>query len=238
MTFTLGIFDLFAYAIPGSLNLAFFTYLAVRLGWTDLGSARDPGLGLLIGLAIASYLLGHLSYPVSARLDRTVQRWRRTMDDARREFLARTPAAADRAFLRADGMLLLGAVELHDSGIATEIGRLRAIGLMVRNSGLPMALAFVAALVELAIGANRPLAAVCAVLFGLGTVGSMWQGQKLRHWANIRTLEVCFWLPDIDERLRSLAACGGAPTDSTTGADARSAAQPEGAEPDQVVDDR
>jgi hypothetical protein len=231
MTFTLGIFDLFAYAIPGSLNLAFFAYVAARLGWIDVGSARDPGLGLLIGLAIASYLLGHLSYPVSSRLDRAVPRWQRSMDQARREFLERTPAAAGRAFLRADGMLLLGAIELRDSGIATEIGRLRAIGLMVRNSGLPMVLAFVAALVELAAGTNRPLAAVCAVLFGLGTVGSMWQGQKLRHWANIRTLEVCFWLPDIDQTLRSMAVADGPLTDGT-------GAEPERAEPDQVVADR
>src|SRR6476469_5108193 len=35
VSITLGIFDLFAYAVPGSLYLGLFTYVAIRVGWVD-----------------------------------------------------------------------------------------------------------------------------------------------------------------------------------------------------------
>ena len=36
MAMILGVFDLLAYAIPGSLYLAVFAYVAHRAGWIDV----------------------------------------------------------------------------------------------------------------------------------------------------------------------------------------------------------
>ena len=38
MAFILGIFDLLAYAIPGSLYLTTFAYVSHRAGWIDVPS--------------------------------------------------------------------------------------------------------------------------------------------------------------------------------------------------------
>jgi predicted benzoate:H+ symporter BenE len=58
MSLTLSIYDLFAYAIPGSLYLALLAYLGDRLGWVSLEGATSLSTTiLLIGAVLASYLL-------------------------------------------------------------------------------------------------------------------------------------------------------------------------------------
>jgi len=73
MSFTLSIFDLFAYTIPGSLYLAVLAYVSDRLGWVALGSTQKLNTTvLLVGAALASYLLGHITYRLGQFIDRTL----------------------------------------------------------------------------------------------------------------------------------------------------------------------
>ena len=63
MSFTLSIFDLFGYAVPGSLYLALLAYVSNRLGWPNLGPTKDLNTTvLIISIALVSYLLGHVTY--------------------------------------------------------------------------------------------------------------------------------------------------------------------------------
>jgi hypothetical protein len=73
MNFTLNIFDLFAYTIPGSLYLVVLLYISDRLDWLDLRGAENLNTAvLLIGAALASYLLVFRGYAVESRwLSRT-----------------------------------------------------------------------------------------------------------------------------------------------------------------------
>lgn len=208
MTFAIGIFDLFAYAIPGALYLGFFSYAAARLHWIDLGAVgRTPVVLLVIVMVLASYLLGYLAYPVGALVERVVpRRWK---NEPIGEFLRRVPAARGREFTKAPGPLLLGALLVQDKELAVEVTRLRAAGLMLRNSSSPLVLACVASVIELLAGGKWLMAAVFAVLFGTGAMAAIVQGRKLGRWAQSKTLELCFWLPDIDDRLRD--ATGGRP---------------------------
>ena len=49
MAIILGVFDLLAYAVPGSLYLAVFGYASHRAGWIDVPGLLDlPSLLLLI----------------------------------------------------------------------------------------------------------------------------------------------------------------------------------------------
>lgn len=201
MSIAVGIFDLFTYAIPGSLYLAFFGYLATRLGWIDPGAvSRTPVLLLVIAIAVASHLLGYLAYPLGATANRLVPR--RRVRPPREEFLRRNPAARDRPYVHADSFLLVCAVQLHDMDAAMEVSRLRAGGLMLRNSAPALVLAFVAAIVELMLGADQVLAAGGAVLAAVGFFALLTQGRRMGHMASLKTLELCFWLPDIDQRCR------------------------------------
>lgn len=208
MTFAVGLFDLFTYAIPGALQLSFFAYLAGRLQWIDLDAVgRGPVVLLVIGIVLASYLLGHLAYPLGARFERLLPR--RRARDSRREFLRRNPAADDRAFVQADGFLLFSALQLHDAEVASEVTRLRTTGLMLRNSSPPVLFGFVASAVEIVLGDNPSLAVACLLLFAVAFPALITQARMLRYWASLKTLELSFWIPDIDDKVATASADRG-----------------------------
>lgn len=203
MTLAVGIFDLFTYGIPGALHLSLIVYVLARLNIIDLTSlASAPSLLQVLGVAIASYLLGHLAYPLSALLDKVAPRWNWSVENARLDFVARVPEARDRAFVRTDASLLLAAVELHNKEAAGEITRLQGLALMLRNSALALVFALVVAVIELAVGPHRVLAGGCAALLLGSLTAAIRQGRRVRHWDRLKTLEICFWIPDIDERIR------------------------------------
>jgi hypothetical protein len=197
-----GVFDLFTYAIAGGLYLAVVGYIAGRLGLFDLGALNDVnGVLLVIGVVVLSYLCGILGYPLGALMNRLIPRRRK--DPPRAEFRRRNPGARDRDYVNADSFLLLAAISLHDLDVAAEVNRLRASGLMARNAGPALALAASTALVEVFTSGHPVPALVCAVVFAPASVLLILEGRRLGHMASIKTLELCFWLPDIDDRIRS-----------------------------------
>jgi hypothetical protein len=155
---------------------------------------------LVILIVVLSYLLGYLAYPLGAAANRLVPRRRERRP--RQEFLSRVPAARDRDYVYADPFLLLSALQLNDKEVATEVTRLRAAGLMLRNSAPPLLLGFLAAVVELTFGGNPLLVGGCGALLAASFFLLIVQGRRLGYWASLKTLELCFWLPDIDERCR------------------------------------
>jgi hypothetical protein len=201
MSFSLGLYELFAYAVPGSLTLALLVYVGTRVDCVDLTKLHDvPSAISLVGAAIVSYALGHFVYAFGELVSRFLP-FRKPSQAIRESFVSKVPAAADRTYVGADRHLLLAVVELNNREVATEIIRLRALGIMSRSLSVPLALASVTALVEAFVSSHTAFAACCAFLFMLGTVVFLWQGQVLQRWAYAKTLEICFWLPDIDERV-------------------------------------
>ena len=83
---------------------------------------------------------------------------------------------------------------------------------MLRNTAPPLALGAVAAIVAGATGSNVAAAACCAVGFPLAAAACLYRGSEVLHWANVKTLELAFWIPGIDEMLEpGPAAHGRAP---------------------------
>lgn len=204
MTFAVSIFDLFSFAVPGALQLSIVVYVLGRLGVVDLSTvAAMPTVVLVVGAMVASYLLGRLCHPLGVQLERLLPRWRLSPDAARREFLTRVPQAQDRPYVRADPALLLAAAETHNKEAAGEIGRMRAQSLMLRNTALALTLAVVVALVELIVGGHRLLAGCCAALLLIAAMSVMQEGRKLWYVSRLKTLEICFWIPNIDQMLTS-----------------------------------
>jgi hypothetical protein len=197
-----GVFDLFTYTIAGGLYLAVAGYVADRIGLVELAALSSAnGVLVVIGVVVLSYLMGLLAYPLGALLNRVVPR--RRQRDARAEFRRRNPAARDRDFVRADSFLLLSAIQMHNMDVATDVNRLRASGLMSRNAGPALVLAAVTALVEVFTSGHPVLAAVCMVVFAGGSLLLVAEGRRLSHMASIKTLELSFWLPDVDDKTRS-----------------------------------
>jgi len=207
MTFTLGVFDLYTYFVPGAGMATLLGYVAVRLNLVDpSGVASAPILVLLIAAVVVSFVLGHLLYAACSILDRVDVLWAWDRANARRQFLARVPDAEGRPFVRADTFLLLSAAELHDREATATVGQVRAQGLMLRSLLLPAVLALAASIVELVVGADRPLAAAAFTLFALAVVLLARQSRAMRRWAELKTLELCYWIPGIDEKLPAAVA--------------------------------
>lgn len=194
-----GVFDLFTYAVAGGMYLVLVGYVTDRVGLIDLAALSSVnGVLLLIGVVVLSYLFGLIAYPLGALQNRLVPR--RRQRDPRAEFRRRNPAARDRGFVGADSFLLLSALQMHDMDVATEVNRLRATGLMARNAGPALAIASVTALVEVFTSAHPLPAALCVVLFAAGSLLLTLEGRRLGYMASMKTLELSFWLPEIDEK--------------------------------------
>jgi hypothetical protein len=203
MAFILGVFDLLAYALPGSLYLTVFAYASHRAGWIDVPSLLGlPSVLLLIGVAIAAFLVGQASSPLGSTIDRINPFGSIDLPAAAKdEFLRRNAVAAARRFLQLDPFTLLAALEADDNEAAAEVSRLRATGLMLSRSVPPLVLGVVTALVEVFTGELPLFAGLTGLVLALVAAGCLHQSATFRRWAIIRTYELSYWNDDIDGRL-------------------------------------
>jgi hypothetical protein len=200
---TLSVYDIFAYAVPGAMYLTLITYVFTRLSWIDPARVLSGNTTLVVlGAALACYVAGHASYALGRILQHGVRIWKKDMDDAREEFSRRLPAAKDRAFLRADRPTLQAAIEVNGTGAALEVIRLRAISLMLRNVVPALILGAIVSMVEAIHGDSPAFAISCFIILLLSATGSFWHASRMSHWANLKTLEVAYWVPGIDENLQ------------------------------------
>ncbi|MFZ0048108.1 MAG: hypothetical protein WAL16_19865 [Streptosporangiaceae bacterium] len=173
MSITVGVFDVFTYAIPGSLYLALIAYISARLEWINLGVLlHDNTTIVLVVAAIGSYLVGQITYVIGRSVGKRVGFRRIGIDEARAEFLRRVPAAERRPYVHAHRSILQTAVEVGQQDAALEIIRLRAIGLMLRNSVPPLALGAVVGLIETFAGGKPAFAVSCCAGLLLATTPS------------------------------------------------------------------
>ncbi len=171
--------------------------MAARADWLPRDGVDANSFAVLVAALVASYLIGHLTYGLSRTLARAIPKRLHTYAEARRVFVARTPDAAGRGFVEADVGLLRAAVELSLPEASTEVSRLQATGLMLRGSSPALLLGAMVALVEVLTG-PEPLAAACAaLLLAAASVAAVLGGWRLSLWANLRLLELCYWLPSV-----------------------------------------
>ncbi len=204
MSLSLGLFDVFTYIVPGSLYLSVVLFVTDQFHFIHLEGVKDvPIIVLIAGLLIASYLLGWAAEPLARILNRAVTfRAARHELAGRMEFADKVPEAAGRLFVHADIYLLLAAAAIHAKDAAMEIGRLRATGLMLRNCSVPFVAACAVAAVEAATGHDTLLSGVSAVLLAGAAFSVLSAGRRVRAWATEKTLQICYWIPEIDEVIR------------------------------------
>jgi hypothetical protein len=203
MAFILGIFDLLAYAIPGSLYLAAFAYVSHRAGWFDAQRLLDlPSLMLLIAVAVAAFLTGQASQSLGGVVDRfNPFRSVDLPEEARQDFVRRNSIAAPRRFLQLDPFTLLAALEMDEKEAAADVSRVRSIGSMLGRSVPPLALGASIALVEIFTSALPLFAGMTGLVIALVAVGCLYQAATFPKWAMIRTYELSYWNDGIETRL-------------------------------------
>jgi hypothetical protein len=201
VAFILGVFDLLAYAIPGSLYLTTFGYVAHRAGWIDVPSLLGlPSLLLLIALAVAAFLTGQASHPLGRLVDRINPFGSSDpAGEAREQFVRRNSDAAPRRFLKLDPFTLLAALEADDREAAADVFRLRSVGQMLARAVPALVLGAVIALVEVFIGALPLFAGLTGLVLALVATGCLYQSASFRTWAVLRTYELSFWNDSLDD---------------------------------------
>ena len=232
MGIAVGIYDLFAYAVPGVLYLCNLAYLLNRTGSLEVAELlRTPSILLLAATVVASFLIGQATYNIGGLVDRVNPFIPADPKGvAKDRFVARQGILATRPFLGVEMNTLQAAAEMSNREAAAEISRLRAAGLMLRNSTLPLVLGAITAAVELFLTSAKLLASTSATLLLLLGAGCLWHSSKLRMWSLSKTLEICYWIKDIDNEVTSIANFqnpllevqaasrpeGGAPTEQPT----------------------
>lgn len=203
MAFILGLFDLLAYAIPGSLYLSTFAYVSHRAGWIDVPSLLGvPSLLLLLAVAVAAFLTGQAAGPLGKLVDRTNPFGSAELStEARDEFLRRNAIATPRRFLRLDPFTLLAALEADDREAAADVFRLRSVGLMLSRSVPALVLGAATALVEIVTGSLPLFAGLTGLVLALVAAGCLYQSAAFLKWAILRTYELTFWNDDLEARL-------------------------------------
>ena len=200
MAILLGVFDLLAYAIPGSLFLTAFAYVSHRAGWIDVPSLLQlPSLLLLIAVAVAAFLVGQAAHPLGGLIDRINPFGAIDLsDEARADFLQRNPTATQRQFLQEDPLTLLAALEVHDREAAADVFRLRSVGLMLSRAVPALGLGAVIAGVEIFSGRFPLFAALTGLVLALVAAGCLYQAATFRRWAIVRTYELAYWKNEMD----------------------------------------
>lgn len=202
MTFALGVFELFTYMIPGSLYIGLFGYVGTQLGWFDaMDLQKSPSLLMVLALALAAYVIGQGTYNVARLIERLLPRFmsRRSAKEALEGFIRRPGIRSERPFLQIDIFTLVAAAELNNKDAAAEISRLRAVGLMLRNVVPPLLLGSITSTAEIFTSSSRVFAGTIAVLLVLIALGCFRRASTMRSWATTKTLELCYWIKDIDQ---------------------------------------
>jgi hypothetical protein len=165
---------------------------------------------LLIAAALASYLLGHVTYRLGNLLNQVVPRREGVRAAASHEFVERVPGPKARWLATVDPQLLLAAVEARSRDVAVEISRLRAVGLMLQNAAPALLLGGLVAVVELVTGSRPPAAAAGAALLFAATLAAVRRGRTLRRWSLMKTYELAFWVTGPDAAGAGLQGDGDA----------------------------
>jgi hypothetical protein len=198
---SLGIYDLFANTVPGTLYLIIGIHLTLRFGWvTADGLGGLDSTVAVLGAILASYLLGQV---VGSRLRWLVDRtglWSTSPAAIRAEFRRRNPSVAHRPFIDADPFTLLAGLRQVSPEAAVEVDRSRAAGIMMRAACPAFAIGAVIAAVESAVR-GEPVVLVATVALAALAAASFREGQTRNRWAEFHTYECTLWMPDVDERL-------------------------------------
>ena len=132
MSISLGIFDVFANAIPGFLYLFVFNQIAKAIGVRSIDFASIDNLGSILVVALAAYILGHVmdyfSYRVWERIFRGRPHWMKGHEN----FVNLYPGLKTK-FQPGEGSLLFNILRYEKPETAIEIERYRVIGTMLRN---------------------------------------------------------------------------------------------------------
>lgn len=132
MSISLGIYDIFANAIPGLFYLFVFNEIARASGFRAVDLASIDNLGLIVVVGLAAYVAGHI-------LDYVCVRWwfrlfyRQSHSVSGLESLSKNYPDIKIKFKPSEASLLLSVLRHEKLDVANEIERNKVICILLRN---------------------------------------------------------------------------------------------------------
>jgi len=148
MSIKLGLYDFFAYMIPGSIYILVLTHLSTIFGWVKADFrliANLPSLQILV-LAALAYIVGMVIYPIAERWNGLFKP-RGIAKKAYSEFESRYSNFEVR-FKPEHWGLLLAYIRRENFELSAEIERHNVISLMLKNLSFGLSLLAILQIVE------------------------------------------------------------------------------------------
>jgi hypothetical protein len=139
MNLRIGLYDFFAYTVPGSLYVFVAYYLLVLLGWLKPDAIRlsDLTFAQVVAIAVIAYLAGMLLSPVANRWLWLFRRRESVIAGQFERFKRDHPYLQ----VQVDGPvwpIMFAQVRQHNLELATEIDRHNVTSIMLRNVSLAL----------------------------------------------------------------------------------------------------
>jgi hypothetical protein len=153
---------------------------------------------LLIGVALASYLLGLLTYQLGRFVESALPGSGKTVSNGQRWFLTYASGPQAESVVERDPYFLFTAALIRAKEAALEVSRFRAGALMLRNSVPALILALIVSLIEVVGGEHRLVAVCAAALFLAGAVAALRHSREQAVWAVETTFQIAYWMAEAE----------------------------------------
>ncbi len=194
MDFRLGVFDVFANAVPGAVILTVGSYVGWRTYGLDVGEILEQNAVVLVVLGFtASMITGILIFPLARRVVKHIWPDEQMEQQVVAEFRRRSPAHADSEFVLANKYFLLRGLQAGGVQGVEVIEKYRADGILLRNTAIGFALASITAAVEVFTSTRPVPAAISCLALALATYHALRESNRRSHWAHSSTLDFAAW---------------------------------------------
>jgi hypothetical protein len=131
MSINLGLYDFFAYIVPGCVYLFIFNELLklTHSAYVDISRIENAGQILILGILafIAGHVMDYISYYLWTRF------WGRRKPDDALKFLRERHTSQHIQFEKEDWRILSAAIRLYDTNLYSEIQKSNVESVMLRN---------------------------------------------------------------------------------------------------------
>ncbi len=186
MSFTIGIYDLFAYTIPGLLYLFVINEFLQTVGSPHLQSSdflnlpSGVGLAALAAILVAAHLLGHLLDPVAQRLIDIIPNRKKPSQAALDRLKERYPSV-DIQFAARDWSLLFSLLRQRNLESSKIVDTYQADCIMFRNLFTGLLVSVILQIANLARGYN-PITLVGALFTACLSILAATRSRMFNIW--------------------------------------------------------
>jgi hypothetical protein len=189
MAIRIGVYDFFAYTVPGGLYLTVLIYLCTIFGLIAVDSQSLNNLSAIqiLVLAVLAYISGLIFDPVAKKwyqIFKPKGLSKKVLDDFRKKY-----ASLDVKFQLGDWPILLTYLRQNASDVAADIDKYNATNIMLRNISLSLILLSAIEITQFFRTSFLIVHLVLSVVFVIASIVTVRESVKFATWFYSATYE-------------------------------------------------